>query len=356
MSDKARIEDVPPTDSLSAPGLALRSAVGGVLMGLANLVPGISGGTMLVATGIYRRFIDAIAEVTTLKFRSRSLLVLGLVVVAAGAAILLLAGPVKTLVVDHRWVMYSLFIGLTLGGVPIVWRMINRPGASVGIAAVCGFAGMAALAMAQSYSSGGGATSEGLIAMFAAGALAASAMILPGVSGGYLLLVLGAYVPILQAVDALKTGLRSGDFGSVTEPASQVVAPVGVGVIVGIVLVSNVLRWLLHRFPRPTLGVLLGLLFGAVVGLWPFQRGVEPEPGSMYKGRVVTRELLRELSPDDWPTEFFTPAWWQLPASLGLILAGFAVTLLISRLGAERKKRSPRGSSPETQQTDRAEA
>jgi putative membrane protein len=118
----------------------------------------------------------------------------------------------------------------------------------------------------------------------------------------------------------------------------NVVAPVGVGVIVGIVLVSNVLRWLLHRFPRPTLGVLLGLLFGAVVGLWPFQRGVEPAIGSTFKGQTVTRELQQELSPDDWPTEFFAPEWWQLPASLGLILAGFAVTMLISHLGAERKK------------------
>ena len=92
-------------------------------MGLANLVPGISGGTMLLAAGIYPRFIDAVAEVTRFRFRFRSLLVLGCVVVAAGLGILLLAGTLKDLVVDKRWIMYSLFIGLTLGGVPVVWRM-----------------------------------------------------------------------------------------------------------------------------------------------------------------------------------------------------------------------------------------
>ena len=103
--------------------LGLRGAIGGTLMGLANLVPGISGGTMLLAAGVYPAFINAIAEVTTLRFRPRSLLLLASVVATAGLAILLLAGTVKELVQDHRWIMYSLFIGLTLGGVPLLWRM-----------------------------------------------------------------------------------------------------------------------------------------------------------------------------------------------------------------------------------------
>ncbi len=335
MNDDRQTNESAAPAVVTGTALALRSAVGGVLMGLANLVPGISGGTMLVAAGIYRRFIDAIAEVTTLKFRPRSLLVLAVVIVSAGAAILLLAGTVKSLVVDYRWVMYSLFIGLTLGGVPIVWRMIDRPGKIVWLAAALGFAGMAGIAIAQSTSAGGAGANEGLAAMFLAGALAASAMILPGVSGGYLLLVLGAYVPILQAVDELKSGLKGADGASLADPLLQVVAPVGVGVLVGIVAVSNLLRWLLHRHARPTLGVLLGLLFGAVIGLWPFQKGVPPQLGSTLKGQVVTPSMRAELSPDDWPTEFFTPEWWQVPVAVGLIVAGFAVTTLIGRLGGD---------------------
>jgi len=103
--------------------IAARGAIGGTLMGLANLVPGVSGGTMLLAAGVYPAFITAIAEVTTLRFRPRSLVLLGSVVAAAGIVILLMAGAVKGLVRDHRWIMYSLFIGLTLGGVPLLWRM-----------------------------------------------------------------------------------------------------------------------------------------------------------------------------------------------------------------------------------------
>ena len=91
-------QDVSSPDE-SAAALLPRSVIGGVLMGLANLVPGISGGTMLLAVGVYPRFIQAIAEVTRLKPRKLSLVVLGVIVCAAGAAILLLAGPVKTLVV-----------------------------------------------------------------------------------------------------------------------------------------------------------------------------------------------------------------------------------------------------------------
>ena len=92
-------------------------------MGLANLVPGISGGTMLVAAGVYPAFIGAISDVSRLRFRFRPVLTLVCVAFAAAAAIVLLAGPVKDLVVDHRWIMYAMFIGLTLGGAPVVAAM-----------------------------------------------------------------------------------------------------------------------------------------------------------------------------------------------------------------------------------------
>ena len=102
-----------------APGAASwapRAVAGGVLMGLANLVPGISGGTMLLAVGIYPRFIEAVADTTRLRLRLQPLLLLSVVAAAGGLAILLLAGFLRDLVVHQRWIMYSAFIGLTLGG------------------------------------------------------------------------------------------------------------------------------------------------------------------------------------------------------------------------------------------------
>jgi putative membrane protein len=329
--------DAPLEATLPLPLLSLRAALGGVLMGLANLVPGISGGTMLLAAGVYTGFIRAIAEVTTLRFRIPSLVLLGVIVTSAFLAILLLAGPTRTLVVEERWIMYSLFIGLTFGGVPLVWRMARPLSAGVVVGGVLGFAVMLAMALAPG--SGGGDDGPQTFLLFVSGMAGAGAMILPGVSGGYLLLLLGQYLPILGAVDKLKqsllgdAGFDSGLFGE----ALAVVIPVGIGVVIGVVAISNLLKLALDRFPKPTLGALLGLLFGAVVGLWPFAEGVAPEPGDTIKGRVVTAESAADIDPEDWPVERFAPSAAQAGSALGLILLGFGLTRLIDRVGGGAK-------------------
>jgi len=318
------------------PLLVLRAVVGGVLMGLANLVPGISGGTMLLASGIYPRFIGAIAELTRFTFRFSSLLVLGMVVISAALSVGTLAGVVKDLVVDHRWVMYALFIGLTLGGVPVIWRMIGRPDRSVWIAAAISFAAMGLLAWYQMRDPGDAVERSGFLFMVLAGVAAASAMILPGVSGGYLFLLLGVYLPVLAGIDQLVDASRAGDLQAAIDPFVTIVLPVGIGVIIGVVAVSNLLKWLLQRFEKPTLGALLGLLVGAVVGLWPFQEGVKPAVGQVIKGRVMTEALIAELPGDDYPTRFFTPAVEQVIGAVLLIVAGFAVTAAVARIGREK--------------------
>jgi putative membrane protein len=330
----------PTSTPVSLPSLILRGLIGGVLMGLANLVPGISGGTMLLALGIYPLFIAAIADVTTLKFKPVSVTVLGSVVVAAAAAILLLAGPVKELVVEHRWIMYSLFIGLTLGGVPVVWRLARPAVAATWIGMAGGFVGMALLAVSQQAGADGGAAGSGVIMLFIAGLAGAGAMILPGVSGGYVLLVLGQYVPILGAVDRFKDALGAQDFASAFDVGLKVLTPVGLGVVIGIVAISNLLKFLLQRYEKATLGVLLGLLIGAVVGLWPFQQGVAPEIGSLHKGQEVTALTLPEIDKEDYPTRVFTPTPVQVGGALGLILAGFVLTSLLARLDPDRKRRT----------------
>lgn len=310
-------------------------------MGLANLVPGISGGTMLLAAGIYPLFITAIAELTTLRFRAESIVILAAVAVSAGLSILLLAGTVKDLVVDHRWVMYSLFIGLTLGGIPVVWKIAKPPVRATWAGALAGFLLMACLALSQQVGNpGSGGATAGVAMLFLAGLAGAAAMILPGVSGGYLLLVLGQYVVILAAIDRFKDALQGGDFAAGMEVGLQVILPVGIGVLVGIVAVSNLLKYLLQRFEKATLGVLLGLLLGAVVGLWPFQQGRVPEIGEMIKGQPVTEARLAELDPDDYPTEYFSPSSRHVGGAVGLIVLGFLMTTLLARLdqGKEEKK------------------
>ena len=318
-------------------GIALRCVGGGVLMGMANLVPGISGGTMLLAAGIYPRFISSVADFTSLKWRKSSLLTLGLVLGAAVVTIPLLAGSIKDLVINHQWVMYSLFIGLTLGGVPVVWKMIDRATAGVWVGAIVGLVVMAAVASIQSMGVKSTASSDSLPLMFIAGLIGASAMILPGISGGYLMLVLGVYVPVLGAIDTVWEAVKSSNFPQAISPTLTVILPLGVGVVIGVVAVSNALKWLLARFAGPTLGVLLGLLIGAVVGLWPFQEPVKPVVGQVVKGQVMTEEKITELDKDDWPTQTFTPTAGQVVGAMGIVLVGFSVTVAIAWFSHERK-------------------
>ena len=310
--------------------LAVRGAIGGALMGLANLVPGISGGTMLLAAGVYPAFIAAVADVTTLRFRTRPIALLGAVGGAAALAILLLAGPMRNLVVDHRWAMYSLFIGLTLGGAPLVWRLA-RP-ATPAVYAAAAAAGLLMLVMQAGFGAGNPGGEPDRFLLFVSGLAGASAMILPGVSGGYLLLLLGQYETILGAVDTFKTGLLDRDAGLLLG-ASGLLLPVGLGVAAGVAGVSNLLRRLLDRCRQATLGALLGLLLGAVAGLWPFQHPVEPAPGAIVRGQVVTEASLPDLDPADWPVEPFRPSAGQAGGALALLLSGLAATTAVARIG-----------------------
>lgn len=331
MSDphEAQNEHLPPIP-------VVRCGIGGVLMGLANLVPGISGGTMLVACGIYTLFIDAVSDATRFRFNRRMLLTLGCVVLGAGIAIGGLASVIHYALVHHRWVMFSIFIGLTLGGVPIIWSMARPIRRDTWAGFIVGVVLMGGLVVLQEMGAGSGAGLDGPIGLTLGGAAAASAMILPGVSGAFLLLLLGQYEAVIGAIKDTVSALKDGDIGAMMDQMG-IVIPVGIGVLLGIAVVSNVLRWVLHHHERVTLGVLLGLIIAAPAGLYPFRVGVPPEIGDEIKGELVTAENLEEMrAPDnakDWAQDAFTPSAVQVAGSLGLIVAGFAATMGIARLG-----------------------
>ncbi len=311
---------------------AIRAFFGGTLMGLANLVPGISGGTMLLAAGIYPKFIGSIADISRFRFRLQSLVVLGCVLAAAAMAILLGAGVLKDLVVDHRWVMYSLFIGLTLGGVPAVWQIARRATAGLVVSAVIAFAVMTLLAVLKANNVVGSGSANFLM-YFVGGLAGASAMVLPGISGGYILLLMGQYIPILSAIEQFTNALKSRDLAAAIEPAVSVLLPVGIGVILGVVLVANLIEWLLLRYRQVTLGFLLGLLLGSVIGLWPFQDPVEPKVGDLIKGQKVTLDNLPAIDREDWHTESYRPDLSQVGGGLILVLIGFVTTMGLARIG-----------------------
>ena len=164
-------------------------------------------------------------------------------------------------------------------------------------------------------------------------------MILPGVSGAFLLLLLGLYEPIIGAIKDTVYALKDGDVSGVMDQMG-VIIPVGIGVLLGVAIVSNVLKWVLHRYERVTLGVLLGLIVAAPAGLYPFRDGVLPVVGDEIKGELVTAENLAEMqaadNAKDWKQEAFKPSGSQIVGSQLLIVLGFGMTVGIARLGREK--------------------
>ena len=328
--------------------LFIRASLAGTLMGLANLVPGISGGTLLVAAGVYPDFVSAMTKVTTGQFQKRAITVLLLIGMMAALVIVSLAGTVKDLVVEQRWAIYSLFIGLTLGGVPLVWAMAKTPSRWLWTGAMCGLLGLTLFTLSQWCGiESNTEVTNGVFFFFLAGILGAGAMVLPGLSGGYLWLLLGAYLPILQAIEEGRDQALSGQWEALWSLTVDTLFPVALGVIIGAAAISHLVHWALTRYAHFTLGVLLGLLFGALVGLWPFQIGVEPDVGDSLKGQTVT--MAREgglilspsgkiLEPDDYPTQYFSPSLSQVGGSAALIMIGLSITLTISRFGQRRER------------------
>lgn len=274
----------------------LRSAVGGVLMGLANLVPGISGGTMILVMGLYEEFIRSLAEVSRLHWTKRNLLFLGVVGGAAMVAIATLAGTLSRAVTLHPSAMFSLFIGLTLGGAPLLikmlkgWSAVSMGGFALGLGLMLLIAATKheppnKAAIREAAERGQLVVQPAYARDLGAGALGMSAMILPGISGAYMFLVLNRYEAILAAVSLAKSYVLSAGQSGQATAFLRVLIPTAIGALFALGALSNLLKWMLRRHEKLTLGALLGFLLGSVVGIWPFDAA--SEVGDYYVGALL---------------------------------------------------------------------
>lgn len=257
-------------------GLYLR----GVAMGAADLVPGVSGGTIALITGIYDRFIAAIASVgidalrmvLSGKIKDAWAHVDGNFLVAVGAGILssvvALASLLNWLLLNYPLPLWSLFCGLILASAihlfyitRIDWEgrdyALWLTGACVAI--VMGLMHATQLPVSS-------------FSIFFAGSIAISAMLLPGISGSFLLLILGMYQPVISAlvnVDLVTIGLFA------------------LGCLCGLLVFSRILKALLARAQRATMATLYGFLLGSVIMLWPWQQPISSVIDLHGENRVV---------------------------------------------------------------------
>ena len=254
----------------------VRTLVAGALMGAANLVPGVSGGTMVLACGVYKPFVASTAAATRLKFTRPVVLFIVLLWGAKLAAMGALAGPVTALVVNHRSLAYAAFAGMTLAGTPILWDLARRGASRKWLLIALGVVGFAVLALfgtpAQKPDVDVGATYRPAINVpldLLAGAAALSAMVLPGISGGTIKLILGRYEPTVWSIGETWAWLVPWQTATPTGWWGPIIVPYVVGAIVGLVVVSNLLKVLLQRFEQPMAALLLGVLWGSAVAIWP---------------------------------------------------------------------------------------
>ena len=241
-------------------------------MGAADIVPGVSGGTVALVFGIYERLLQNIrrcAKVVGSVLRldiaaaRRHLLDVEwgfLIPLGAGVAVAIgaLASVIEGLLETHPEEMAGLFFGLVGGSIVVAWGLLRHRST----VALLIMTGVGAVTFFLLGFQSGPVAEPSTLAFFGAGAVAICAMILPGISGSFLLLMMGMYAAVLGAVHD-----RSG---------SDLVdlAVFFVGAVVGITLFSTALGWLLDRHHDRLLAVLIGLMVGSFRVLWPWPNGV----------------------------------------------------------------------------------
>ena len=250
-------------------GLA-STAARGFAMGAADVVPGVSGGTVALVLGIYERLVANIRTGSGALGRGARLDLRGSLerlrqvewtflvplLVGIGLAVLSLAHLIETALEDHPVPMGALFFGLISGSAILAWRMLDDPGPrDVAVLVAVAVVAFFVLGLGS-----GERTSAPLALVLAAGALAICAMILPGVSGSFLLLTIGMYELVLDAV---------------TDRDLVFLGVFLVGCVTGLALFSSGLSWALEHHRDLVLGALTGLMIGSLRVLWPWPAGTE---------------------------------------------------------------------------------
>lgn len=295
-------------------------AARGFAMGSADVVPGVSGGTMAFILGIYEELIDSIRAVgqpefvqSVLKFRVaealrilnwKFLLALGIGIIAA---ILTLAPWLEWLLENRPVSLWSFFFGLVLASVIVVSQRITRwtpvIWATLAVGAVAAFI-IVGLVPVE--------TPTAWWFLMLSGAIAICAMILPGISGSFILVLLSKYAFFLNAVN-------TRDLVSI--------ALAGVGAVVGLVSFAQVLGWLFKRYHDLTVALLTGLMIGSLRKVWPWKEVLQFLVEDGERIPLVENNVLPQLTISG---AFNT----EILAALGLMAVGFVVVIVLERLGS----------------------
>lgn len=245
----------------------LMVALKGCAMGMADVVPGVSGGTIAFISGIYEELLDSIKSIDleaikllfTGKFRALWKKINGnflfSLIAGIGVAILTMARLMTYMLENHPTITWSFFFGLIIASALMVAREVKHWSAAPIVTMIIG----AVLSYWITVVSPATTPNDWWFVMLS-GAIAICAMILPGISGAFILLLMGKYMFIMEAVTQMNIG---------------VLALFAVGAIVGIVSFSHVLSWLLAKWHDATVTLLMGFMIGSLNKVWPWKQTLE---------------------------------------------------------------------------------
>lgn len=241
----------------------------GMVIGIANIIPGVSGGTMMVAMGIYDKLIHCITHL----FSELKKNILFLLPIGIGMLIAVVASAFGLEVMFEKIPIQTnlLFIGLIIGGLPAIWKKVKGNSVKVGhiIAFLVFFAVVVVMAVMGETEGNVADLSFNLVnvlKLLGVGVIAAATMVIPGVSGSMMLLLLGYYNPILSAITDFISALVAFDMDGILKGIG-VLAPFGIGIVVGVFAIAKLIEIVFEKFPLYAYWAIIGLIVASPIAI-----------------------------------------------------------------------------------------
>ena len=243
----------------------------GMVIGVANIIPGVSGGTMMVVMGIYDKLIHAITHLKS-EFK-QALKLLIPIAIGMGLGIVVLTEIITRALENFPVQTNFMFIGLIVGGLPVILQRLKETGKKVSagniIALVAFFSLVAGMAlMGEAEGSGAEVTINivNVVKMFVVGIIASATMVIPGVSGSMVLMLLGFYYTILDSISAFLHGLMAFDFPVLLHNFG-ILCPFGIGMLVGIGVIAKLVEIVFVKFPNYAYCAIIGLIVASPIAI-----------------------------------------------------------------------------------------
>ncbi len=308
----------------------------GIAMGAADVVPGVSGGTIAFISGIYQELIDSINGINisllkTLKkegikatWKQANASFLLALAIGIGISILTFSKIITHLLESQPILVWSFFFGLIIASVLLIWKQITSWKIISVLALVVGVILAYYITIIKPISS-----PESYAFLFLSGFIAIIAMILPGISGAFILLLMGSYETVIGTINQFREGLTQMN----TELISTSLMKIGafaIGAIIGLKTFSKILHWMFDHHKNTTLAMLIGFMIGSLNKVWPWKKVLETRVNS--HGKIVPF-----LEKSILPQEFNGDA--QIILAIILAVFGFLVIYGMEKIATQLEKK-----------------